>query len=246
MPAEDFKLTNPQFDPTAKPDTKKENPHVLQMGTYQVDLIRGSMKGFDIVPGTDGEQMIAVIYGKKTEAQDQEKLRALSEKFKKGRKGKKGPPKAPPGNVQRPPGLPGPGGPGGPPGGGGLGGGGLGGGGLGGDNPYGGPGGFQFGAQRVEKAIEYVPVAQLDAAIAKQKVPAMTVIPVRMVTVHAEIPLKRADRGDSPGVAAGQRGRGEGMGAGLRRLPGQAPCHQLRAEGRGGGDPGLGRLRIRG
>ena len=191
VPAEDFKLTNPQFDPTAKPDTKKENPHVLQMGTYQVDLIRGSMKGFDIVPGTDGEQMIAVIYGKKTESQDQEKLRALAIKLKKGKKGKKGQPKAPPGNVQRPPGLPGPGGPGGPPGGGGLGGGGLGGGGLGGDNPYGGPGGFQFGAQRVEKAIEYVPVAQLDAAIAKQKVPAMTVIPVRMVTVHAEIPMKK-------------------------------------------------------
>ena len=148
--------------------------------------------------------------------------------------------------MQRPPGLPGPGGPGGPPGGGGLGGGGLGGGGLGGDNPYGGSGGFQFGAQRVEKAIEYVPVAQLDAAIAKQKVPAMTVIPVRMVTVHAEIPLKKQIEEIRRALRLANVEEAKAVGAGLRRLPGQAPCHQLRAEGRGGGDPGLGRLRIRG
>ena len=87
VPPEDFKLTNPQFDPIAKPDTKKENPHVLAMGMYQVDLIRGSMKGFDIVPGTDGEQMIAVIYDKKIDPQDTEEASARSRKFsKRGRR----------------------------------------------------------------------------------------------------------------------------------------------------------------
>jgi len=32
----DFELTGPPFDPTAKPDTKKENPSVLPIGAYQV------------------------------------------------------------------------------------------------------------------------------------------------------------------------------------------------------------------
>ena len=80
VPVEAFLLTNPQFDPIAKPDTKKENPHVFPIGTYQVDLIRGSMRGFDIVPGADGEQMIAVIYNKKVEAQDQKKLNDLRDR----------------------------------------------------------------------------------------------------------------------------------------------------------------------
>ena len=78
VPSSDFALTVPQFDPTAKPDTKKENPNVLRMGTYQVDLVRGSMKGFDIVQGTEGEQMIAVIYNKKVDPQDLSKVNDLS------------------------------------------------------------------------------------------------------------------------------------------------------------------------
>jgi len=58
-------------------------------------------------------------------------------------------------------------------------------------NPYGGNDGYDFSGQRVEKAIEYIPISQLDAALKKQKVPAMTVVPVRLVTIHAEIPLKK-------------------------------------------------------
>lgn len=194
-PVSDFALTVPQFDPTAKPDTKKENPNVLRMGTYQVDLIRGSMKGFDIVPGTEGEQMIAVIYNKKVDPQDLSKVNDFMKKYreKKGKKGtKKSAPKTPgPMGGRQPGGLFGGQPPGGFPGRGGLGGGMTGPDDMGGGNPYGGSGGFQFGAQRIEKALEYVPISQLDAALKKQKVPAMTVIPVRMVTVHAEIPMKK-------------------------------------------------------
>ena len=57
-------------------------------------------------------------------------------------------------------------------------------------NPYGGMGGFQVGGERVEKALEYIPIGQLDEAAKKGKFPAMTVIPLRMITIHAEVPLK--------------------------------------------------------
>ena len=51
--------------------------------------------------------------------------------------------------------------------------------------------GVPANGHRVEKSIEYIPISQLDAALKKQKIPAMTVIPVRMMTIHAEIPLKK-------------------------------------------------------
>ena len=70
-------LTGPPFDPTAKPDTKKENPSVLPIGTYQVDLIRGGMKGFDIIEGKDGDRLIAVIYDKQIDPQDHDKARHI-------------------------------------------------------------------------------------------------------------------------------------------------------------------------
>jgi hypothetical protein len=199
-PVRDFLLTVPQFDPTAKPDTKKENPNVLAIGAYQVDLIRGGMPGVDIVEGQGGDRLIAVIYNKTIDPQDQTKANNIIKNAKRYGQTtkKKGPPKGnlPPGGF-RPPGggfFP-PGGGMGPPGGGmGPGGGDLsspGGSGSGSGNPYGGGGGFNFNSQRVEKAIQYVPISQLDAALKKQMSPAMTVIPVRMITVHAEVPLKK-------------------------------------------------------
>src|SRR5262249_7613857 len=60
-----------------------------------------------------------------------------------------------------------------------------------GGNVYGGMAGsgFDSSAQRLEKAIEYIPLEELDTALTKGgKVPAMTVVPLRMVTIHAEIP----------------------------------------------------------
>ncbi|MCS7269483.1 MAG: hypothetical protein NZ703_00205, partial [Gemmataceae bacterium] len=114
-----------------------------------------------------------------------------------------GPPGLPPGGPGMPPGgppgLP-PGGTGGlPPGSGppGVGGPGPGMGGpgdeYGGYNPYGAMGGrYDTTAQRVEKVVEYIPLEEgtLSDAIAKGKVPAMTVMPLRAIIVHAEVPLK--------------------------------------------------------
>ena len=210
----DFPITTPLFDPIAKPDTKRENPNVLPIGlyagAYQVDLIKGSMKGFDIIEGKEGEQIIAVIVDKKVEGQDTKRTQELLNKFK-GKKGKRPPPKQPLGGGMPPGGSGGfggfggfggsgqPKGPGRPGGGPGGGGGGMGGGGMSNEGrppgssgmPYGGSGMFQFNSQRVEKALEYIPISQLDVALKNKKTPAMTVIPVRMVTIHAEIPLKR-------------------------------------------------------
>jgi len=191
-PVSEFQLTGPPFDPTAKPDTKKENPNVLPIGAYQVDLTRGSMKAFDIVEGKDGDKIIGVIYDKQIDPQKLDKVGDLLRKFKSKKNPppakKKGPmatfPKSgfpmggfpmggfPMGDVS----SAGPGGMGMM---------------TGMMNPYGGSDGYDFGGQRVEKAIEYIPLTQLDAALKKQKVPAMTIVPVRLVTIHAEIPLKK-------------------------------------------------------
>ena len=189
--------TGPQFDPIAKPDTKKENPNVLPIGRLpgRPDS-RAPMKGFDIIPATDGRAEDRGHLRQEDRSARPGEAQAISAtKFKKkGRKGTEGlRPKAPPGSRRHGPGLPAaPGGPGGPPGGRRPGGGRVqAAGGEGGDNPVRRSGGSGFDAgTAVEKAIEYVPLDELDKAIAKQKVPAMTVIPLRMVTIHAEVPLK--------------------------------------------------------
>jgi hypothetical protein len=206
----DFKITGPQFDPIAKPDTKKENPRVLPIGFYQVNLTRVPMNGFDIIVDRAGENpMIAVISDKQISKLDKDAVKKLGDSLrKKGRRlgdlqrtnqnngpagfgpgGPGGPPGFGPGGPGGPPGF-GPGGPGGPPG--------FGPGGPGGPpgrpRPFG-PGGmgqgYESNAQRIEKSVEYVPLADLDKAMEKGKAPAMTVIPLRMVTIHAEVPYKK-------------------------------------------------------
>jgi len=209
-----FPTTDPQFDPTAKPDTKKENPNVYPIGDYQMDLVRAPMRGYDIIDGGDGESLIAVLFDKNISEQDREKAKGLLDKFKRrgtdSRHRPAGPARPPAGPPMGGDGRFGGGGFGQPPGGGsGLGppggGSGLGppGGGMPGmprppgmgggsslGNPYGGQGaGFDTSGKRV--AIEYVPISQLDKAIGDKKVPAMTVIPLRMVMIHAEIPYKQ-------------------------------------------------------
>ena len=99
-PVSAFALTNPQFDPTAKPDTKKENPNVYPIGAYQVDLTRGSMKGFDLVAGKDGDLMIGVIIDKRIDPQDKDKVRELVNPHKDKKAYK---PKTPSGGGMGPP-----------------------------------------------------------------------------------------------------------------------------------------------
>lgn len=193
----EFTQTGQLFDPTAQPNTKRENPVVQGIGAYQVDLTRSAMIGHDIVIGRDGEPEIAVLIEKKDSKYDADKVKdavtTLKEAGKKGWqiKHKLTPKNPPPGGMgpggMGPPGM-GPGGMG-PPGKGLVGGFG---GGEGGEGPHGLMGGpFDSGAQRVEKAVKYIPLADLDKAVKDGYFPALTVIPLRLVTVHAVVPYKK-------------------------------------------------------
>ena len=73
-PASEFPLSGPPFDPIAKPDTKRENPTVWPIAVNQVDLVRGGMKAFDIVPVNDKQLNIGVIVSKKEGDQDKKKI----------------------------------------------------------------------------------------------------------------------------------------------------------------------------
>ncbi|HEX4609079.1 MAG TPA: hypothetical protein VH092_12805, partial [Urbifossiella sp.] len=54
-----------------------------------------------------------------------------------------------------------------------------------------GEGGFNQGGFRVETTINYIPLDDLDKASAEGKLPAMTVVPLRMAVVNATFPLKK-------------------------------------------------------
>ena len=189
---DDFKITGPQFDPIAKPDTKRENPRVLPIGAYQIDLTRAPMKAYDITYDNEGRAKIGVIVSKIVGEVDKALRKNLGKNLEK--RGNAGGAAAKQ-NNQNPmgmggqPGIPMGGMPiGGMP----MGGMPMGGRGSGGaSNPYGLPGGFDASAQRTDKAIEYVALDQLDKAIGQGKLPATTVIPLRMITIHAEIPYKK-------------------------------------------------------
>ncbi len=203
----DFPTTGPQFDPIAKPDTKKENPNVfgLQGANYQVDLTRCSFQAFDIRMDGQGNAQIAVIADKTILKMDETEKRRLIRNFKKTserllelekRQNSNPIPAGPAGVGPGGPGGMGPGGmgPGMGPGRPGLGGSGsMGPGGPGGMGLGGRPGGqgFDTNGQRTEKTIQYIPIEDLDKEMANGKIPAMTVIPFEAVIIHAEIPYKK-------------------------------------------------------
>jgi hypothetical protein len=185
------------FDPTAQPNTKRENPLVVPIGNFQIDLIRGAMTGYDIIvpDGGDGKAYIAVLK-KKTESNiDQGKLDAAAKLLKN--KGDKSKSKTTTQTITTPP----PGGnqPGGFPAAGGM----YGQrpgmpamGGRPGMGMFGGPhglqgGGFDQQAQRDTTAIKYVPLDEIDTEVKNGSLPALTVIPLRMVTVNAVVPFKK-------------------------------------------------------
>jgi hypothetical protein len=189
------------FDVIGRPDTKRKNPPVLGIEEYQVDLVRGAMPGYDIVYAEGKEPLIAVRVEKKIDKANAEKVRAMMQKassrFKKGEAARNRtpppqPPKQPGGGSSLGP-QPGSGGGsslGPQPG--------SGGGSSLGPSPGSGFGiggqqgnSFAADAQRTEVAISYVPLEQLDAAAAEGKIPAQTVIPLRMIVVNFTIPLKQ-------------------------------------------------------
>ena len=191
--AREFPLTVPQFDPIARPDTKRENPGVIKLGEYQADVAKVAMIGYDIRKLKDDESpQIAVIVGKAVGEQNKDKLKQIGRTIAQRAKDNQ---RKLPANQNL----------GGAPMGGGPMGGGMGlppmGGGMGDigpppgmgrGNPWGAMGGMGYNAtaQRVEKAISYISVDELDKAIAEGKIPAKTVIPLRAVIVHAEVPYK--------------------------------------------------------
>jgi hypothetical protein len=181
----DFPVTGPQFDPIAKPDTKKENPVVLDFDPngYQVDLVRIPFKAFDIQRDSDGNISIAVIVDKPIGKLDSEAMKAFTKNLMRQSSGARPQPNQNP----NPPAPPGPGG---------IGPGGQGGGmpgrpGLPGGRSGSGSGGQNFDANVKRPAIKYIPIDELDKAIEEGKLPAMTVIPLRGALIHMEIPYKR-------------------------------------------------------
>src|SRR5215510_2560549 len=189
----EFTITGPLFDPTAQPNTKRENPLVFSITDYQVDLTRSAMQGFDIILDTEGKAPPLIgVYALQTKGKpDEAKLKTATDLIRAhGKKGKaalnalnnikKQQQKAPP----MPPMGPGPFGPGGPgPGGPGPGGPGPGapdgGPGFGFGGPGFGPGGSGFNPneQRIDnKVIKYIPLDEIDTAVKEGNQPAITVI----------------------------------------------------------------------
>ncbi len=191
IPVKDFPLSGVMFDPTARPDTKRENPRVMGVGVYQVDLVRAPMKAHDIVYDPDGGAKIAVRVVKKQSDADKEKIKEALRLLKN--KGKLGQAAAKAASAPQPiqPGVA-------PPGGRGPMGGAAGGpppvmagpGGEGGYSGYPGEGGFNQTGFRVETTINYIPLEDLDKAATEGKLPAMTVVPLRMAVVNATFPFK--------------------------------------------------------
>ena len=193
----DFPSSGPVFDPVAQPNTKRENPIVLNVRDYQIDLLRGAMPAYDIILDNEGDPQIAVLTTTVKSDLDKDKLKLAVASLKtKGKVGQdnlnknKGalpkPPQPGAGPLGGPPG--GPGAPMLPPGMGGKGGGNM-------SGPYGMAGygsGYNLNARRLDegKVIKYVSLKDIDDAVAKGNQPALTVVPIRMVTVHAVVPYK--------------------------------------------------------
>jgi hypothetical protein len=197
------------FDPTAAPSTKRDNPIVLPIGEFQADLVKGAMPGYDIIiVDEEGEPLIAVLT-KTTESKlDEDKLKKVSGLLRdqaklnqRNRTNLSSPVSTPAVQPANPMGNapPGRNQPGGNPLGGGMGGfPGRGGGGgrgpmmgMGGSSPYGGrASAADQKAQRVD-AVKYIPLKELDSAVRAGNLPALTVVPLRMITIHAVVPYKK-------------------------------------------------------
>lgn len=198
-----FKQSGPLFDPTAQPSTKRENPGVLTIGEYQVDMTRAAMLGYDIIfDPTSGDALIAVLTTKSENKLDDEKIKKATDDLRAGvdrnfRARQKLRDQLKQQNQNNGPG-PGGVGPMGP----GPGGVGPGPGGFGSMPPMGmmppgmSPGGtlggtYEQNNRRTEQAIKYIPLKEIDTAIKAGNLPAFTVLPLRLVTVHAVVPYKK-------------------------------------------------------
>jgi hypothetical protein len=194
------------FEPVDRPNRARENPKVLGIVEAQLDLVRLTMKAYDI-KGEPGNFRIGVLRGVNitTSAASAKSLADMLKKNDiKGRANRKPPPPPPSGGT------------GGGPGGGRGGAGGRGGGTMSGPPPgmgagggassssggFSGTGGDDSGGMlggginsgstfenkdRFEKTVQYIPVDEFDTA---KDQPAFIVYPRRTIVMHAVFPLK--------------------------------------------------------
>ena len=200
-----YALIGSTFEPIHQPNMLRENPRVLPIDDYQIDLVRAPMPALDIQETGDGKIMIGVLMAKPkgdtTSAQQLSKdLRGALGNYQ-GRPPtplRKQPQRPPTGGQPLPPGggsagPPPAGGSGGPPPGGGGGMPGMPGGGMpgmpggGGYDPYGaGNAGGGLTGVRDDKTVAYFSPDDVE----KKGLPlAKTVYPLRMLIVHAAVPL---------------------------------------------------------
>lgn len=190
LDGQNYALQMPVFEPTTEPSKLRDLPPVLtpvpgdQGGGVQYNLIRAPMPAYD-VRVDNGKVTIGVLSSLKIGANDKDTLN----RFRKGAKQLTQQPR-----PQNPGGgfAPGAGGFGGGPGGGGAPGSPDGGGGGG---PRGGAGmgafggGFNANDNRTETFVRYVSPEQFDKD--PSLVPAVTVYPLRMLSVQMAFPLKQ-------------------------------------------------------
>jgi hypothetical protein len=196
----------PPFEPTLEPSKLRDLPPVLTPlprdigGGVQYNLIRAPMPAYD-VKIENGKVLIGVLSQVKINPNDKQVI----SKFRRGIKDRAGnaanlrqqPPQGgnPGGGGRGGAGMGAPGGPGmGAPGGPGMGGGGRGGGMMGGmggrgGGMSGGMGGYNANENRTETFVKYVTPEEFDKN--PSYVPAVTVYPLRMVSVQMAFPLKQ-------------------------------------------------------
>jgi hypothetical protein len=189
LDSRNFPLQTPVFEPTTEPSKLRDLPPVLTpIGAPQLNLIRAPMPAYD-VRVENGKVTIGVLTSVKIGPNDKDAIK----RFRDGAKQK---------SQQPRPQVPvmgggAPGGGGFAPGTGGLGGFGPGGGGPGSPDGGGGPrgggmgafGGFNANDGRTETFVKYVTPEQFDKD--PSLVPAVTVYPLRMLSVQMAFPLKQ-------------------------------------------------------
>ncbi len=172
----EFPVVASTFEPIAQPDMLRENPRVLGIYQWQVDVVRGPMRALDIQRNAKGEIEVGVLITKKIAEKDKFNFeKNMKDLFQNRPRFNPRQPVAPP--QPQPPGPPGPNpavrpgvGPNG--------------------DPYGaGPNSLGGDFRRSEdKAVEYMSPEEA----AKKGLPlAETVVPMRMVVVTAAFPIKQ-------------------------------------------------------
>ena len=68
----------PVLRPNGQPNAKRENPTVISIGDYQVDLVKAAMLGYDIIFDANEEPLIAVLTSKSEGKLDEEKIKVAA------------------------------------------------------------------------------------------------------------------------------------------------------------------------